>query len=118
MIDRHPPTLSTCVHRRYTTNWRGNATGRIFAPGNAPTQFGNVACHVKSRLSDGYVEVSVTPPPRPAKTILLRTTLPDGWQIDGVEVNGERTPLLDGNVVDLSGHREPLRVRFAASRRD
>ncbi|MBA3480270.1 MAG: hypothetical protein H0T51_00510 [Pirellulales bacterium] len=82
----------------------------------APTAFGNVSCRVESRLKSGYVEVRVTPPPRPVKTVLLRAPLPAGWQVESVSVDGKEAQLLNGDTVDLSGRTKPLSVRFAVIR--
>ena len=43
------------------------ADGQTIRIENAPTAFGPVSCRVESKLSDGYVEVNVTPPPRPVE---------------------------------------------------
>ncbi|MEX2170333.1 MAG: hypothetical protein WD851_13550 [Pirellulales bacterium] len=80
---------------------------------NAPTMFGPVSCRVESKLNAGHVEIHVTPPPRPVKTMLLRAPLPEGWQVESVEIDGKSAPLLDGDTVDLSGRNEPVSVRFA-----
>ncbi len=79
---------------------------------NAPTMFGNASLNVESKLSTGYVEVQVTPPPRPVKTVLLRAPLPMGWHVESVEIDGASAPLVDGDVVDLTGRTKPLKVRF------
>ncbi len=83
---------------------------------NAPTQFGRVSCRLESKLNDGYIEIHVTPPPRPAKTILLRAPLPTGWHVESVAINGKRAALVDGNVVDLSGWTDASTVRFAVKK--
>jgi hypothetical protein len=82
----------------------------------APTAFGPVACRVNSRLNDGYVQVDLTPPPRPVKTLLLRAPLPSGWKVESVEVDGAAGLLLDGDAVDLSGTTKPLAVKFKVKR--
>ena len=73
------------------------ADGQQIRIENAPTMFGPVSFHVESKLSDGYVEAHVTPPPRPAKKMLLRAPLPAGWQVESVEIDGASAPLLDGD---------------------
>lgn len=78
----------------------------------APTMFGEVSLDVESKLAAGAVDIRVTVPPRPVKTILLRAPLPDGWQVEGVEVNGKAEALNGGDVVDLSGRTGELNVRF------
>jgi hypothetical protein len=94
------------------------APRRWLADGNeirverAPTQFGEVSLHVESKLSAGYVEVHVTPPPRPPKAMLLRAPLPAGWQVASVDVDGVDSHIIDGESVDLSGRREPTKVRY------
>jgi hypothetical protein len=82
----------------------------------APTQFGRVSCHAESKLTAGYVEVGVTPPPRTAKKMLLRAPVPEGWQIESVEVDGQPAALVEGNTVDLTGRTEPLTVKFAVKK--
>jgi len=81
---------------------------------NAPTLFGRVSCRVNSQLDAGYVEIHITPPPRPVKTILLRAPLPDGWHVESVKINGANAKLIDGDTVDLSGRTKPLTVRFTS----
>jgi len=82
----------------------------------APTMFGPVSLDVQSRLADGFVQVRVTPPPRDVKTVLLRAPLPEGWSAEAVDVDGATAKLIDRNVVDLSGRKEPMVVRFKVGR--
>jgi hypothetical protein len=82
----------------------------------APTAFGPVSCRVDSKLSSSLVEIQVTPPPRPVKTIMLRAPLPAGWQIESVKVDEEDAPLVDGDSVDLSRKTKALTVHFAVKR--
>jgi hypothetical protein len=89
------------------------ADGEAIEIENAPTAFGPVSCRAGSKLGDGYVEVKVTPPERPVEKILLRAPLPQGWQIDAVEVEGKRAPLINGDTIDLSGRTDPVVLRFA-----
>jgi hypothetical protein len=107
--DGKPDTLRLlfAVPRRWL-----NDNQKIYVE-NAPTQFGRVSCHLESKLRAGYVEVHVTPPPRPAKTILLRAPLPAGWQVESADVDGKRAALVDGTTVELTGRTEPLTVKFA-----
>ncbi|HEY3395287.1 MAG TPA: hypothetical protein VGK58_21480 [Lacipirellulaceae bacterium] len=110
--DGEPDTLRLlfAVPRRWL------ADGNQLRVEGAPTAFGTVSCRVDSKLSRGVVEIQVTPPSRPVKTILLRAPVPDGWQIESVEVDGERAPLVDGEAVELSGKTKPLMVRFHVNR--
>ncbi len=79
---------------------------------SAPTMFGLVSCRAESQLNAGYVEVHVTPPPRPVKTILLRVPLPMGWHVESAKIEGASVPLIGGDVVDLSGRTKPITVKF------
>lgn len=78
----------------------------------APTMFGELSLDVESKLSAGSVEVRFTTPPRPTKTIFLRAPLPDGWQIQGVEVNGKTEALKGVDTVELSGRTGEIKVQF------
>jgi hypothetical protein len=112
--DARPETLRLmfAVPRRWL------ADGARIRVENAPTLFGRVHCEVQSKLSSGYVEVHVTPPPRAAKTLLVRAPLPEGWQVDWVEIDGRRAPLLGKDTVDLSGRTKRLTVRFTTKREE
>jgi hypothetical protein len=110
--DARPETLRLL----YAVPRRWLADARQIHIENAPTHFGNVSLRVEAKLSEGYVEARVEPPPRPIKTMLLRAPLPEGWRIDSVEIDGTPAPLLPGDVVDLSGHTAPLTARFNVSR--
>lgn len=83
---------------------------------DAPTAFGLVSCHAHSKLAAGVVEIRVTPPTRPVKTILLRCPLPQGWQVESAAIDGKPAPLIDGNVIDLSGRTEAVVVVFQVKR--
>jgi hypothetical protein len=88
------------------------ADGQQIRIAKAPTAFGPVSYEATSKLSDGYVEVRVTPPPRPPKKMLLRVPLPTGWNVQSVEIDGEGGELLDGDTVELSHRTKPIVVRF------
>jgi hypothetical protein len=106
--DARPDTLRLL----FAAPRRWLADGRRMRIENAPTMFGPVSCRVDSQLNAGYVEIRVMPPPRPVKTVLLRAPLPAGWQIDSVEIDGAKAPLVGEGTVDLTGRSKPLTVRF------
>ena len=110
--DGEPETLRLlfAVPRRWL------ADGKQIRVEDAPTAFGRMSLRVDSKLTSGIVEMQVTPPTRAVKTMLLRAPLPDGWQIESVEVDGQRAPLVDGDTVELSGRIKPLTVRFSVKR--
>jgi hypothetical protein len=87
------------------------ADGQSIAIENAPTAFGPVSCRVESRLSDGFVEIKISPPPRPVKTILLRVPVPDGWQARWFETDGEGLGFFDDNMATISARQNPITVR-------
>jgi hypothetical protein len=86
--------------------------GRRIAIENAPTQFGPVSCRAMSKLSGGYVEVRVTPPPRPPRKMLLRAPLPADWRAESVAIDGRAARLVAGDAVELTGHTKSLTARF------
>jgi hypothetical protein len=106
--DARPDTLRLL----FATPRRWLEDGKTIRIENAPTAFGPVSCRAESYLNAGYVDVHVTPPPRPVKTILLRAPLPDGWQLESVQINGEDAQLIDADTIDLSGKAQPLTARF------
>jgi len=110
--DGKPETLRLL----YAAPRRWLMDGRRISIEDAPTMFGNVSCRAESKLSSGYVDVQVTPPPRPVKKMLLRAPLPEGWRVESVDVDGKVAPVLHGDVVDLSGQTGPLTVRFSVRR--
>jgi hypothetical protein len=79
---------------------------------NAPTMFGTVSFDCKSQLTKGYVEIHVKPPGQTADKMLLRAPLPQGWEADGAEIDGEKASVEKGNSVNLTGKTKPLTVRF------
>jgi hypothetical protein len=86
--------------------------GKTIRIENAPTAFGPVSCSADSKLSEGYVEVKITPPPRPAKAMLLRVPLPEGWKIESAQIDGKNTPLISGHTIDVSGRGRPIKAIF------
>jgi hypothetical protein len=80
---------------------------------DAPTYFGPVSCRVKSEIEAGYVDVKVTPPPRPVKTMLLRAPAPIGWQVESATVDGAAVSVAEDGTIDLSGRTKPCVVRLA-----
>jgi hypothetical protein len=100
----------------FATPRRWLADGSKISVEGAPTQFGRTSLAMESHLNDGYVEMKFTSPPLPAKKILLRAPVPDGWRVIGVEMNGQRADLIGGNVVELTGHTKPLTVKFTVER--
>jgi hypothetical protein len=90
--------------------------GKQFRIENAPTAFGRVSVRVDSKLNSGYVDVHVTPPPRPAHKMLLRVPLPVGWKADSAQVAGKAVGLTGGDSVDLTGLAKPAQIRIGVKR--
>jgi hypothetical protein len=89
------------------------ADGQKIHVENAPTMFGPVSIEAESKLLDGHVEVRITPPPRGAKSMLLRVPLPAGWEATAAELDGKSVPLVKQNSVDLTGTIKPVSLRFS-----
>jgi hypothetical protein len=109
--DAKPETLRFL----YAAPRRWFADGRTIRIDNAPTAFGPVSCRAESKLSQGYVEVKVTPPPRPVKTMLLRLPLSDGWRVEDAQIDGKDAQMSDNGTVDLTGFSKPLTVRYSVT---
>ena len=92
------------------------ADGKELHVANAPTMFGSVSLDVSSHLNDGHVTANITPPTRPTKQTLLRAPLPEGWHVESVEIDGNQTPILNRNTVDLTGRTKQLTVKFNVRR--
>jgi hypothetical protein len=88
------------------------ADGKKIEVENAPTSFGRISIQAESKLSAGFVDIRVTPPPRAAKMMVLRAPLPTGWKVDTVVVDSKAVPLKGGDCVDLTGTTTPVSVRF------
>jgi hypothetical protein len=106
--DAKPDTLRLL----YAVPRRWLADGQVIDVANAPTAFGPVSCRVDSKLTDGYVEARVEPPPREVESVLLRMPLPDGWRIASAEIGARKLTVNDSGVVDLSALKRPTTVRF------
>jgi len=48
--------------------------------------------------------------------VQLRAPVPDGWRVEGVEIDGAGAKLSNGDVIDLSGLAKPMVVRFKVRR--
>ncbi len=79
---------------------------------NAPTAFGRISLQAESKLSEGYVNIRVTPPARTTKSTLLRAPLPAEWKVSSAEIDGKSVALKDTDTVDLTGMTKPVSVKF------
>ena len=108
--DATPDTLRLL----YGAPRRWLADGKQIRIENAPTMFGPISLVAESKLDAGYVDVRITPPPRAAKTMLLRAPLPTGWKVTAAEIDGRIAPLNGVDGVDLTGITTPISVKFKA----
>lgn len=93
------------------------ADGKTIEVRKAPTAFGEVSLRCESRLSTGEVRVSVTPPPRTPKRMLLRVPVPQGWRVTSARIGSEELVAGRDTTVDLTGHRNAITVVFGVARR-
>ena len=83
----------------------------------APTAFGDVSVHVRSRLHRGEVLAEVAPPKRNApEKMLLRVRLPDGWKITSARLNKSSLAVDATGAVELPRTQDRLKIRFAVER--
>jgi hypothetical protein len=88
------------------------ADGKQIEVKNAPTMFGPISLQAESKLSEGYVNVRVTPPPRMPKPMLLRAPLPAGWKVSSAEIDGKSAALKHMDSVELTGLTKPVSVKI------
>ena len=97
--DGEPETLRLL----FATTRRWLEAGKTIRVERAPTAFGEVSVVAKSRLAKGEVSVTVTPPPRAPKRMLLRARVPEGQRVISAKI-GDKTLAVDGKgTVDLTG---------------
>jgi hypothetical protein len=83
----------------------------------APTAFGELSLHVRSKLAAGEVLAELSLPERaPAQKTLLRVRLPAGWRADGAEADGRALARVGDETFDLSGLAGQVAVRVVVKR--
>ncbi|MSU58799.1 MAG: hypothetical protein EXS35_11635 [Pedosphaera sp.] len=111
--DGKPETLRLC----FATPKPWLANGQTIQFVRAPTAFGPVSVKMKSDLSKGEVRAEVDLPSRnPAKKILLRARVPDGWRVTGAECSGKKLTVDAKGTVDISPLAGHQTIRFTVSR--
>jgi hypothetical protein len=92
--DGRAETLRLC----FATPRRWLEDGNEIVVERAPTQFGDVSFHIRSKVKDGSVTAEIDLPPRPAAHTLLRLRLPDN-----VKILSANVPITAPDTLDLSG---------------
>jgi len=93
-------------------NWLQD--GRRVDVRNAPTSFGLVSYHLRSRVGQRFIEATIEPPGRRApRNIVLRLRHPEGKPIRSVMVNGRRSRAFDpvGDTIQLSAPKQILAIQ-------
>ena len=91
-------------------NWL--ADGKEMQIENAPTAFGEVSVHVKSRLNKGEVIVEVKTPQRnPPEKTFLRIRVPDCWKIISAKTGSQRLAVDETGAMDVSKMKGNFTVR-------
>jgi hypothetical protein len=112
--DGRPETLRLL----FGTSRRWLQDGQSLRIDRAPTAFGEVSLHVRSRLAAGEVVAEVSLPTRnPPRRTLLRIRVPDGWRVTGATVGPETLPADAKGTVDLTALRGRQEIRFQVARR-
>lgn len=112
--DGRPDTLRLL----YAVPPRWLRDGNPIAVRQAPTAFGKLSLEVRSRLSEGGVDVAVTAPARPPAAFRMRLPLPAGWKTAAARIDQDALPVASDASVDLSGRKGSFVVRFAVERED
>jgi hypothetical protein len=112
--DGRPETLRLL----FGTSRRWLEDGREIKVARAPTPFGEVSVHVRSRLAAGELVAEVDLPTRqlPART-LLRLRVPDGWRLTGARAGTTPLPPDDRGTVDLTALRGRQTLQFQVTPR-
>jgi hypothetical protein len=112
--DGRPETLRLL----FGTSRRWLQDGQSLRIDRAPTAFGEVSLHVRSRLAAGEVVADVALPVRhPPRRTLLRIRVPDGWRVTGATAGPEPLPADAQGTVDLTALRGRQEIRIQVARR-
>jgi len=107
--DGRPDTLRLL----FGTSRRWLEEGKVIKVARAPTAFGEVAIEAESKLSNREVIVRVALPDRnPAKRILLRIRVPEGWRVVAATHPGGTLTADERGTVDISALRGTQTLRF------
>jgi hypothetical protein len=90
--------------------------GAVINVEHAPTRWGKISFRVESRLSQGEVRMTVTPPSRHPAHWLVRLPLPVGWKVASADVDDTAVSVEKDGAVDLSKQTGRLTVRFKVQR--
>jgi hypothetical protein len=112
--DGRPETLRLL----YGVPGRWLKDGAVIRVGRAPTMFGEVSFRVESHLERGEVVMTLDPPPRRPKQLLVRLPLPPGWKAISATTAGTELPLGGDGAVNVSGRTERCSVRFRVVREE
>ncbi|MCL6520117.1 MAG: hypothetical protein K6T99_09805 [Armatimonadetes bacterium] len=85
--------------------------GKVVEVRRAPTYFGNVSFRIVSKVSEGQIEVSITPPARkPPKRILVTLRHPKFKPIKAVYLNGLKINKYKGETIEVSAAGRPVKL--------
>lgn len=111
--DGRPETLRLL----FATSRRWLEDGKAIKVERAPTAFGEVSVHVRSRLAVGEIVADVDLPTRhPAKQTQLRIRVPDGWRVVGATAGADGLKSDAQGTVDLSSLRGRQTIRFQVAK--
>jgi hypothetical protein len=112
--DGKPETLRLA----FATPKRWLEDGKTIKVERAPTAFGPVSMKLESRLAEGKVLAEVDLPERnPPQKTLLRTRLPEGWEVAGVRGSSGRLTADKSGAVDLSALKGKVSLVFMARKK-
>ncbi len=102
----------------FATPRRWLSDGQAIKVERAPTPFGEVSLHVRSRLKRGEVEARIEAPARAPQRTLLRIRVPEGWQVTSAQVGTETLKADAQGTVDISWLRGQFILHFQAKKSD
>lgn len=111
--DGTPETLRLC----FATPKRWLEDGKSIKVLHAPTAFGPVSFNIESKLSRNKVIAKLDLPTRnPAKKVLCRIRLPDGWQVVSAKAGKEELKVDERGTADISSLPGQVEIQFAVKR--
>lgn len=111
--DGEPDTLRL----GFATPKRWLEDGKEIKVERAPTAFGPVSLHVRSRLSRGEVLAQLDLPKRnAAKRTLLRVRVPEGWKVVSAQAGGTEFNVDERGTANISSLQGAIAVHFRVQR--
>ncbi|MGW8316510.1 MAG: hypothetical protein ACWGNV_12980, partial [Bacteroidales bacterium] len=87
--------------------------GEVIRIKRQPTPYGQIGLEVGSQVREGFIEMSLVPPPVPVPGgIKIRLRHPEGRSIEGVELDGKPWKQFSDEYIFIPGtSRNPMTIK-------